>query len=279
MQARYRATGDKDLAPNSFTYVSLIYAYANSGDSRAAQEAEDTLKWMYKEYKAGRTELKPDSRLVAQVVEAYKNSKRRDAGPKADALLDWILEKYHDTKDSEFAPRRALFVSVISAWAKSQYADKAIRMRKILERMMELYEAGAIRSRPGTSLFTSVIHTCALCRGGDTEKASHLRVAIQTYNELRQPNSPYGAPNNITFMSMLTALTNLLPEGNERSTAALGIFNAAKETGFVDHHVMERILSIVSAKELEGTLPDNVIYGNAPFSELPNEWSRSIRKN
>ena len=276
MIARYKATGDEDLSPNAFSYVSLINAYANSGDPQAAQEAEDTLKWMYKEYRAGRRDLKPNAKIVTRVIDGYKNSGREDAGQKAEAMLDWLLEKYAVANDDDFAPNGYTFSAVISAWARSRKFEKALRVRRILVRMVELFEAGTITARPNTALYTATIYTCGFCANDSIEKASSLRVAIETYNELRQPMFPYGAPNNVTYMSMLTVLKNLLPPGKDRSAAALAIFNNAKENGYVDQKVIRRLFSIVSAQELEKALPADIVHGRASLKQIPSEWSRSV---
>ncbi|GKY92195.1 hypothetical protein MPSEU_000190700 [Mayamaea pseudoterrestris] len=277
MIAKYKATGDECLAPNAFSYVSLINAYANSRDSRAAAEADDTLKWMYKEYKAGRTDLKPHTKIVTRVIDAYKNSGREDAGRQAEALLDWLLEKYESTQDVDFAPTGYTFSAVVAAWSKSRQFEKAIRVRRVLARMVELHEAGTITAKPNTALFTAVIYTCGFCANDSIERASSLRVAIETYNELRQPTFPYGSPNNVTYLSMLTVLKNLLPSGKERTSAALAVFNTAKESGFVDYKVIRRLFSIVSPKELDGLIPPELLHGRASLKHIPLDWSRKIQ--
>jgi hypothetical protein len=141
--------------------------------------------------------------------------------------------------------------------------------------MVELHEAGAVSAKPNTSLFTAVIYACAFCADDSTEKASSLQVAIETYNELRQPRFAYGIPNNITYLSMLTVIKNLLPPGKERTIAALAVFNTAKESGFVDQKVIRRLFVIVSLEELKGLIPADLLERGS-FKHIPGEWRRRI---
>jgi hypothetical protein len=275
MVARYNKSGTEDVAPNMFSYVSLVSAYARSKSPDAATKAEDIVKLMYEKYKAGDVNLKPNVKIVTNAMGAYKNGGRYDAGVKAEALLDWLLERYAETNDNDFAPNEITFGTAIAAWGKSGHINKAIEARRVLDRMIALYKAGNVQAKPTTIHFSSVIRASA---DGVQNKQQSLLIACQTFNELRS-GCPYGQADSLTYTHMLYALRSLLPVSKERSDVALAIFKTACKDGFVNITILRYLSAMLSAEELTEVGPVTFSWQDIPTEnkDIPIEWRRRVR--
>jgi hypothetical protein len=82
--------------------------------------------------------------------------------------------------------------------------------------MTELYESGRIVSPPDAFHYTNLINCCAYVENDEAEKQTALQIAIGAYKALENSNT--SQPNQITFMSILTALRNLLPPCTQRTS-------------------------------------------------------------
>lgn len=270
--------GHAAAGPNLFSYVILINTYGRcSRDPSASQKAENTLFEMYRKYKAGNDDLKPNIQLVTTVIDCWQKSGRRDAGERAEALLDWTLNLYNEKQDEAIRPNEFTFAATISAWGRSRKLGKAARARRILTKMIDLHESGALITCPNTHCYTAVINSCAYCENDVSEKREALRIAIATYKELTA--SKYGVPSEVTFSTLLTALRNLLPKGKERSSAVQTVFKSAAKDGRVDDLVVRRLQSALTTEELRDLFSSTDVVsrnGQIRISQLPNEWRANI---
>ena len=268
MVAAYEA-GNEECRPNLYCYVNLINTYVRSRDANCAQRAEDILIRMYNEYKKGNSELKPNTQLFTLVIDCWWKSGAHNAEEKAEALLNWMIEQ-----DGYLMPNEFTFSAVIAAWGRSRRFGKALRAYKILKRMIELHECGKISALPTTPCYTAVINSCAYCENEEVEKQNALKIAISTYKELRK--SGHAHPNAVTFVTLLTALRNLLPRGKERSSAIQTVFKDAAKDGCVDDLVLRRVQSALTTEELRALFSTAVQQdGNVCIDLLPNKWRRN----
>jgi len=269
--------------PNFVSYVILISAYVRraSTDRMAAEKAEATLLEMCRKYKAGQQDCKPNNQIVATVIDGWHRSGRRDAGERAEALLDWALKTYREERENAMMrPNEFTFSATISAWGRSRKFGKAMQARKILDRMIDLYESGQIDAAPNTHCYTAVINTCAHCVNDALEMQNAVRIAISTYKDLTK--SDYGKANEVTYAAMITALRNLLPAGEARSSAVEKIFKSAASSGYVDDAVLRCVQSSLSREETwELFSATNAVSkdGALEFDRLPNEWRRNVSPN
>ena len=278
----------EDTRPNLFVYVNLINAYAkqstssaagdSSDGSSAAEKAQEALFSMYTEYKEGKNpDLKPNTQLVTTVMECWQRSGSNEAGEQAESLLGWLLTRYEESgyQDDDLCPNEYTFASAIAAWAKSRRFGKAVRARKLLNRMVQLYEAGHVKAGPNTHCYTAVINACAYCENEAVDKRNALKIAIATYKELCA--SSYGTPNKVTYLALLTALRNLLPPGTERTAAVQTVFRNAARDGHVDYQVIRRVQSALTQDELQDLLSAKLVSkkGEVNLGKLPVEWTRN----
>jgi hypothetical protein len=165
------------------------------------------------------------------------------------------------------------FASVISAWGKSKRFGKATRARSILQTMIDLHESGQLKAKPNTHCFTAVINCCAYSEKEVTEKRTALQIAVETFQELCQ-KPHYGAPNHVTYSSLMTAIRNLTPASEQRAASIRKLFQKCCQDGQVDDLVIRRMQSSMSVKQLRDTLGDKAVADDgqvSPESILP-EW-------
>jgi hypothetical protein len=103
--------------------------------------------------------------------------------------------------------------------------------------MIELHDRGELRAKPNTICFTAVINSCAYCENDDVGKREALRIAIATYKDLEKSGNK---ANNVTYLSLLTAIRNLLPGSPKRDLAVKDVFISAANNGYVDDLVLQR---------------------------------------
>lgn len=276
MDDAYKA-GNQSARPNLVSYVNLINAIIRSGGDDSAQRAQDVLFEMHELYKGGKTDVKPNARAVAFVMDCWQKSGKREAGEKAEALLDWVLNLYNETGDKDFQPNEYICSLAISAWSKSRSFGKAAHARTILQKMKALHKAGTIAAPPNTHCYTAVINSCAYCMDEAAEKRQALEIALATYKELERTPS-HGKPNHVTYATMVTALTNLLPPSTSRSAAVSSIFKRCRETGQVDGLVIKRLQGALTREEMSQLCPESLVKseGRINAESIPTEWRQNL---
>jgi pentatricopeptide repeat protein len=268
MRQMYESGNNTQAKPNYVSYVTLIDAIVKAGGPGAAQRSEDVLLDMVERYKAGDGDVKPTSWITTTVIDAWGKSGVRNAGEKAEALLDWLLEMFETNGDVDFMPGAVTFSAVVNAHARSRYFGKAVRARAVLQKMIDLYKAGKIEAKPNVFVFTGVINACAYTVGDPGEKADAMQIAASTFNELC--SSEYGEPNHVCYSSYITAVRNLLPDGELKTKTAIGLFNKCREDGQVGDIVVKTMSSFLSPKQLE-----KIGLGHNAKA-LPKEWRCNV---
>lgn len=128
--------------------------------------------------------------------------------------------------------------ATIDAWAKSRNIDKAVRASNVLDKMNKLYESGVECAKPNAVCITAVINACAYSESDPFQKRSALKIAIGTYKSLQKMQDVQA--NTATYVNMITAIRNLVEQGNGRDAALKSIFDDACQVGLVDSMVIQR---------------------------------------
>jgi hypothetical protein len=171
---------------------------------------------------------------------------------------------------------RLCFYLVIAAWAKSRKFGKAARARALLDKMISLYESGTIESRPNIHCYTAVINACAHCENDTVEKRDALKIFVDTYKEMTTDSSLQ--LNNVTFSSVLTALSRLLPNSKQRMSAVATVFRKCADEGMCDKLVIKKLESLLDKDALKNIIGAEAVAANGKIDDtlLPSEWSCNI---
>uniref|UniRef100_A0A7S3DQM5 Uncharacterized protein n=2 Tax=Entomoneis paludosa TaxID=265537 RepID=A0A7S3DQM5_9STRA len=292
----YQTSGQRpDCRPNHVAYATLIHAWTKTRTVSAAYKAEGLLQQMYVEFqkdeeadsnsknKLGADRIIPNTQLITSVMDCWQKSGAPEAGQRAESLLQWMIVRSQEQSNPHVAammrPNAHSFSAVIAAWARTRQAGKAARARKVLTLMSQMHAKGQIVSPPNTYCYTNVLNSCAYCIQEDDEKKASLAIAVQTYKELLNHADPTVQPTDVTFSTFLTALRNLLPSDDKRTSAVRTVFEAAQERGQVSHVVVQKLQSVLPKKDYEELIPSSCreeTTGHVLADQIPAEWKRNV---
>jgi hypothetical protein len=180
MKDRFDA-GDVDLAPNVFSFSTVIYAWSKSGDPDAGKHVERLLDTMIDLHDKGVRDVAPNTVTYSSCIHAWSKSGQRDAGRRASNLLkrmDW-----HDENGFiNIKPNVYSFTSAIEAWVNSRDPNLLKEAEHIFEVLIERYQAGDDDAAPTTATFNAMFKAIRQC---PSEKKKFLK-AEQLMNRMKQ---------------------------------------------------------------------------------------------
>lgn len=151
------ATGDSQaVAPNVFTYNTVIAAFANHGE---AFEARAILEEMIEEAARGNQDVSPDASTYGTVMNSYANWKSPESAPEALDLLEMMDTNYENDK-SQPQPNVYVFTGVIQALMHTTWRDAPDLAEALLKRMQEEFKAGNVDAQPNTKSLGAVLEVC-----------------------------------------------------------------------------------------------------------------------
>ena len=214
--------------------------------------------------------------LVLKALARHKNDVA--AAQKADEILKFVEKKYK-SGDLSWRPDTLLFNTVMGCWSHAHTKGSYRKSRGILDRQIHLFaslngKAGSENCRPDVYGFTSVLSSCASETGSDEEKAKAFNVASSTYQQLIAHKEEYGAPNLVTYGTMLKCVSKLLPpDSPQRKKWTKKIFNQAIANGCVGDFVISRMKQAATS----GTEYKALMRGKTK-KKLPHSWTRNIEQ-
>jgi len=185
---------------DTYTYTSIISAYASKGD---AHKAEKLLREMQE------LSIRPNVVTYSSIINAWARRSSRDAkaAQRAEEIL-WELERLSE-KDSSVKPNVRCYTSVMDAWARNKskkYSTKgAERAYDILQHLKQLSTNDPSLS-PNAFSYSAVIN--ALANSGEdkaVEKAECLLNEIESsyYNSTNLDDSM--RPNTFCYSGVINA--------------------------------------------------------------------------
>jgi len=170
-----------------------------------------------------------------------------------------------------------LLSTAIAAWAKSRKFGKASRAKAIFDQMKFLFSSGVIKSKPNIFIYTAVINACAYTERDSIEQRDGLRIFVSMYKEMISDDSV--VPNHVTFITVLTALRNLLPADEKRANAVGTVFKNCTELGVCNHSITKLLQSLLSTKQLKELVGDDRVDDNGTVNnlKLPKEWTQNVK--
>jgi len=268
------AWGRASLSPSSPS----AFSDEPSSTSTSYQRSCDILRFMEKLYYVeGEPMVEPDRVSYSLVLKTLARHKTdASVAPKADEILRFVEKKYR-SGDLSWRPDTLLFNTVMGCWSHSHVKGSYRKTRGILDRQVNFFlsleeKAGSDDCKPDVYGFTTVLSSCALEPGDDTERAKAFNVARATYIQLIKNKDLYRSPNHVTYGTMLKCVTKLLPRDSpERKKWTKKVFNQAVANGCVGSMVLSRLSeSSSSAKEYKA-----LIQGHTKKT-LPASWTRNV---
>lgn len=221
-------------------------------------------------FEQGNTRVEPDRCTYNIVFCALAKGCCGQTAKEADTILRTIEQHYKEDKIS-WQLDAMLFNGVIGSWAHSDVSGAYRKAVSILDRQMNMYQAGNQDCKPDVIGFTSVLSSCA-SEPKTSEKSKAFNVALSNI-QLLEKNPEFGKANHVTYGTMLKACARLLPEGSpERSKWTKHFFQKACEAGMVGGMVLGRLRECVIYEEYKELLEGHV------KSTMPKEWTKNVEE-
>jgi pentatricopeptide repeat protein len=118
-----------NIAPDEYTYSTLINIYSRAGDAKAA---EDVLSKMHKEYQAGRSNIQPNVRTFTAVISAWARSRAPDAPEKAESILEIMHMMDKSGSLDNCRPNIVTYNCLLDVWSKCKREDGGERAEAVL---------------------------------------------------------------------------------------------------------------------------------------------------
>ena len=296
MEEKYEITGDKDVRPNSISYVTMIDGFVRQNVPNAAQRAQETVDRMMKLYAKDVGFIKPSKIVYNTLINAYSKSSEAGAAQKAEQILQWMETQYREAGDNYCKPDEISFCGVLNAWANQ--AGGATRAQQILEHMellsdeergfrqtivcyniviKALARSGDMNSiqyaeriverleghtdvQPDTRTYSSLINCCAYYNGPPEGRSEALTVALRTFNKLCKADGE--GPNSISYGTLFKAVNNLTGIGKDRDDLIRKFFQQCCDDGQVDGFVLSQIRNACSTSLFRELVSEPIgVYG------------------
>jgi hypothetical protein len=268
---RYHDNGDPDDQPDVMTYTSVMDAFARCGNYKMTQQAElllRELKGLYK--KSNDPKLRPNFRTYTSLINAWSRTRSHES----PGRVEFLLKEMGD--DPVTRANTRTYTSVIQCWAKSRDGSKAKRALKILRDMKDNYkETGNEDIRPNVLTFNAAIDACARCQGTMEQQTEAIKIAFAILKATEVDD--HVTPNNVTYSTLLRAVSYLLPAGAERNKVASAVFEKAKNAGLVDSTTVKNLRQAVDSEVMltmfEGIADQN---GSFDYNNVPAAWTKNV---
>mmetsp|Transcript_90053 Transcript_90053/g.134942 ORF Transcript_90053/g.134942 Transcript_90053/m.134942 type:complete len:562 (-) Transcript_90053:17-1702(-) len=269
---KFEETKNEDWKPDTTTYTISMDVYAKCGSYETTQEAETLLHELKQKFKESRDlRVRPNFRTYTTLITAWSRTRSDEAPGRVEDLLR-EMSSFPSTQ-----PNARTYTSAIQCWAKSRDPSKARRALKILRDMREQFDkTGNDDIRPGILTYNAAIHACSRVQGSLEQQTEAIKIAFAVLKAVEGDDSVQ--PNQMTYSTLLRAVSFLLPPGNERNKVACALFQKAKKAGLVDFTTMMNLRKSADTAAMT-TVLDGVgdQYGNFDYNNLPADWCKNVR--
>lgn len=167
----------------------------------SALRAEGLLREMQREYTEGNSNVKPNLISFTSVMNAWSriSSKDIEAAERAQGIFRLLCDLGYG--DESFKPNSFAYHTVMNAWANSSLPDSPEMASRLLNQMLDRYEAGDVDTKPSVISFSIAIKAWA-----NSDKKKNSSRALQL---LHQMNGFDGVTADIgVYNSVLRAIAN-----------------------------------------------------------------------
>jgi len=259
-----------DLVINTTIRNIEIKALAQRKDKSAAAEIDSIFQDMITAARNGNELMKPDGATFVNIMNSVKNNPTSTSVDRATSLLTLANQMYDRGELTHDENLYRIYNAALVTVARSRDEQKAEKSRAILDEMKELRSSGKYCFSPDVRSYNSVLNACAYTKGNDSSKNAALRIAVSTFNELRE--SAELESNHVTYGTFLQVIGNLMPRSERQDKWIETVFKKCGADGHVSVFVLQS-LTDSATPELCTSLLGGDVEGEDGVS-IPPEWSR-----
>ena len=167
------------VAPDVFTYTSVIQCYTKNNAQGSASKAVALLKQMIDACRAGNNDLKPNTITVNVVLDALAKAGGEVSAIKAEEILNMFRLSCESCLNNVNL-NTVSFTSVIDAFAKSGLPTSAQKATEIFTTMEDDYASGNTEAKPNTRSFNTLMNAWIQSGSkGSVEQAEALLLRME----------------------------------------------------------------------------------------------------
>jgi len=193
--------------PDSWTFNSVLSAWARSGAPYGADRASSVLTWMQDYYDAGHSNARPDVVSVSIVVTALASSASRgdkNAALQAETIIDRMQRIYDAGQNEAMKPDALSYTALMRCWANTGEKGAASKTQSILRRMHRMYENGNNDVKPDTVMYNVVLS--ALDKGRERGSARRAEALLKEMEELYESTGDDDVrPTTVSYSTVMSA--------------------------------------------------------------------------
>jgi pentatricopeptide repeat protein len=264
MQKAHRM-GEEEYLPKTEAYNTLIRALGQK--KNGGGEAEAMLFEMIDQYRNGDHDMRPNTDSFRNTIEA-QTFRKNLSGVKVEQLLQIQDGLYESTQSPDLKPDGRLNNAAMAVISKSRDSKKAVRSKRLVEKMKN---SGDPNNLPSRKTYYFLLSACAFTRGSPEENFEAFQVAVDTLKELKEYLGE--EPDSSCIGMFLKACANLMPVSRKRDTVVGSIFKKACDDGLLNDFVLsefERAASDTLQLEILGGFIDDDV-------RMPQDWSRNVK--
>lgn len=204
------------IAPDTYSYNTVLKALANSNEKGSVYKAMQVLNQMVQMSANGNLKAKPDGVSYNTVILAIANHRNRGSGKAAERILQ-RMEKQYSSGDTSSKPTSTTFTSLIKAWTSDRGGTR--RAEEIVNELKKS-KKGSKTVKPDTSIYNALLNCYA--KSGERDAATRAEEIIQEMlHEYSETGNESIKPNFRTYSTVIDIYSKCQERGIEEK--ALGI--------------------------------------------------------
>jgi hypothetical protein len=310
--------GCENVAPDSFSFASVLNALANSSEDGSAEKAENILHMQQQLYKDGNEKVKPNTICFTTVIKAFSRSKSTGSAERAESILKQMFE-FHKEGNMDVQPNTITFTSVCNAWAKFNSPKAVRKVEELIVWMEDLSANGFKNVSPNAYTYNALI--TAVARSKDPNKAAkalailrkmqenpQLHINLFTYgNVMNACSFTHGTPSvrnqalrtavmileeavktagpkdrlNVIYGAFFQACSNLMQKEAEKvkiERIVEAVFHQCCERGQIDKMLLVQVRRSCSQQLFLRLFGHYKTFPNVNIRDIPAEWQTNVRK-
>uniref|UniRef100_A0A7S3P7E3 Pentacotripeptide-repeat region of PRORP domain-containing protein n=1 Tax=Amphora coffeiformis TaxID=265554 RepID=A0A7S3P7E3_9STRA len=188
----------------------------------------------------------------------------------ADKVLQSLEAK--STAESAIKPDSFSYTTVIAAYGRSLFPNKARKAAELVERALRHHKEGCLDGSPHVSIFNAACNACCFVDGDSDEKAH----AFSTMVAISALLTNYTQPDETTYGTLLRACCQLLQRVEKQQAVVRQIFRKACNDGLCGDFVVKQIRFAADPetyKQLTGfSIAESIVR-----EDIPHRWRRNAK--
>lgn len=216
--------GDSGVAPDSYSFNSVIIAHCRSNQAGAGQRAEAILDLML-EYDEVECSVNLETRSFTYIIGYYARANSPDSPYRAEYILNRLIDLFESGNYPQLEPNNFAFMQTIDAYAYKKHPDSGALAERLLKTVRELIvKYSCTHVEITVELLNSVL--LAWSSSGDKEAGRKAEIHLENMERQFAIGNERMRPDTRSYGLVLNAWSRSNTEGKARR--ALGVLRRMK---------------------------------------------------